>query len=94
VQLGQVPARRQAGLLEQAADRLGHLPRVDLAEPELHGGVPVAVRGAHGGDHARPGLDDRDRHDLPGLVEDLGHAELGAQDPLDLLAHVGKFLRA
>src|SRR5580693_4946255 len=86
-QLGNVPARGQAGLLEQPADRLGHLARVDLAKAELHGRVPVPVRSAHAGYHARPSLHDRDRHDLPGLVEDLGHAELGAQDPFDLLSH-------
>jgi hypothetical protein len=86
-QLGDVPARSQAGLLEHPADRLGHLARIDLAEAELHGRVAVVAGGAHAGHHARPGLDHRDRHDLPGVVEDLGHAKLGAQDPFDLLAH-------
>src|ERR1700747_813981 len=86
-QLGQVPARGQARLREHAADRLGHLARIDLAEAQLHGRIPVGGRGPHGGHHARPGLHDRDRHDLPGVVEDLGHAKLGAQDPFDLLAH-------
>src|SRR6185437_5491915 len=86
-QLGDVPTRSQAGLLEHPADRLGHLARIDLAEAELHGRVSVVAGGAYAGHHARPGLDHRDRHDLPGVVEDLGHAKLGAQDPFDLLAH-------
>src|SRR5689334_17447201 len=86
-QLGHVPARGQAGLLDHPADRLGHLARIDLAEAELHGRVAVVVGGLYAGHHARSGLDHRDRHDLPGVVEDLGHAKLGAQDPFDLLAH-------
>src|SRR6201992_1422455 len=86
-QLSQVAAGRDAGLGEQPGDRLGHLARVDLAKAELHGRVAVTVRRAHGGNHAGAGLDDGDRRDLPGLVEYLGHPELGAQDPFQLLGH-------
>src|SRR5438876_845977 len=82
----QVPAGCHPGLGEVAGHRLGDPARVDLAVTELHGGIAVGVRGAHRGHHARTRLHDRDRDDLPVVAEDLGHAELGAQNALDVLA--------
>src|SRR6201992_2836903 len=72
---------RPARLLKQARHRLGDLAGVDLPEADLDSGVAVVVRGADSRDHARACQHYRDRHYLPGFVEDLGHAKLGAQDP-------------
>ena len=83
-QLGDVATRGDTGLGELARDGLVHLAGVDRAEGELHGVVAVVGLGTDLGDHVRPGLDDGDRDDPVVLVEDLGHAELGAQDALDL----------
>ena len=58
--LGDVAARRDAGLLEVARERLGHLARVDGAEGELDGGVAVRLRRAHLGDDVGADLDDGD----------------------------------
>src|SRR5262249_42751050 len=66
--------------------RLIHLARVDGAVRELDGRVAVAVRGADLGDHAGSGLNHRHRDNLV-VVPDLGHAELGSQDALDLPVH-------
>src|SRR5690606_4028196 len=87
-QFDEVAARRDAGLLEVTRARLVHLARVDLPEPELHGGVAVLLRAADLGDDARPGLDDGHRNDPALIVEDLGHAELLAQDALPLRTHL------
>src|SRR5690606_7768985 len=86
-QLDQVPPWRHTGLAEVAGQRPVDLPRIDRAVRQLHGRVPVAIRGAHLGDHARPGLHHGDRDDLV-VVPDLGHAELGAQDALYLPVHL------
>ena len=81
-QLDEVPARGDVGRLEVAGDRLGDLARVDLPVGELDGGVAVLLLRADLGDDARPGLDDGHRNDPVVLVEDLGHAELLAQNAL------------
>src|SRR5699024_7515142 len=69
-----------ARLGELARDGLGDLTGVDRAEGDLHGVVAVGLFTSDPGDDARPGLDDGHRDDPVVLVEDLGHAELGAQD--------------
>ena len=64
--------------LEVERDRLG-----DRLERELDGLVAVGRLRAHRDDGAGPRLDHGDGVDVPGLlVEDLGHAELPAEDPL------------
>jgi hypothetical protein len=52
----------------------------NLAKGELHGCVTVALSIAHGGDLAGAGLDHRYRDNRAVLAEDLGHAELLAED--------------
>ena len=83
--LHDVATRGHAGLLEVAGLGLVGLTGVNLAVGDLDGVVAVHVLGAHLGHDARPGLDDGHRDDPVLLVEDLGHAELGAQDALDLV---------
>ena len=73
-------------LREVAGLRLVDLAGVDRAVRELHGGVPVRVLGAYLGHDARAGLHHGHR-DNAVVVPDLGHAELGAQDPLHLPVH-------
>src|SRR5690606_7257872 len=79
-----VPARGQVVLAQVVAERLVDLARVDLPVAELDGGVAVGLRGPDARHDARTGLQDRHGHDLARFVEDLGHAELLAQDSLDL----------
>src|SRR5699024_682374 len=94
-QLDQVPARGDPGLGVVAGDGLVDLARVDGAERQLHGLVAVPLCGAHLGHHARPRLDDGHRDDPVVLVEDLGHAELVAQDAFDLgVSHLLEFSAA
>src|SRR2546430_1889020 len=81
-QLDEMPARSDVGRLEMAGDRLGDLPRVDRPVGELDGAVAVLLRRPDLGDDAWPGLDDGNRHDPVVLVENLGHAELLAQDAI------------
>jgi hypothetical protein len=81
-QFGQVPARVDSGGVELTGDRLIDLARADLAVGQLDGAVPVAFGGADPGDDVRPRLDDGDRYDAVVLVEDLGHAQLRAEDSL------------
>src|SRR5262249_26469291 len=85
-QLDDVPPGRHVGLGVVAGVRLVHLARVDLPVGELDRAVAVLVRGTDLGDHARAGLHHGDR-DNPVVVPHLGHAELGAQDALDLPVH-------
>src|SRR4051794_36562011 len=87
-QLHQVAARRDVGGLEVAGHGLGHLARVDLTVGELDGGVAVLLLGTDLGHDARPGLDDGHRDDPVVLVEDLGHAELLAQNPCLVVRHL------
>jgi len=81
-QLGEVAARRDAGLLEVAGEGLRHLARVDLAVGDLNGAVAVDLGGAQlrhdvGGD-----LDDGQGNELVVRVPDLRHAELLTQQTL------------
>ena len=76
-----MPVRADARLREMAALRLRDLAIGDRIPRELHGRVAVGVRRAHGDDRARAGLDHGDGRDGPDLlVEELGHAELLADD--------------
>jgi hypothetical protein len=93
-QLDQVPARRHASAREMPGLWLVHLARVNLAVAELDGRIAVGVRRSHCGHDARACRHDGHRHHPPVVSEDLGHAELGAQDSLDLLGHFGASLRA
>ena len=79
-ELDQVAHRRRAGLLQVALLGLGQLALLDLAEGELHGGVAVALGVADRGHLAGTGLDHGHRDDGAVLAEDLGHAELLAED--------------
>ena len=73
------PAR--ARLAELAEARLGHLALGNRIEGELHGLVAVRVDRLDTNDRARARLDHRHRRHLARLrVEELGHAELLADD--------------
>lgn len=80
-----VAARGEVVLTQVIAERLVHLARVDVAVAELNRGVPIGLRGTDASHDSWAGLQHRHRHNFAGLVEDLGHAELFAQDSLDLL---------
>ena len=80
-QLGQVLRRVGVRRLQVTELGLGEPLRLGFAEGELDRGIPVTL-GSLDLDHTTgPGLDDGDRNDPVSLVEDLGHAELSAQDP-------------
>src|SRR6266542_538475 len=85
-QLDDVPARRDTRLGEVSGLRLVHLAGVDGAVRQLDRGVPVLLGRADRGHHTRAGLHHGHR-DHAVVVPDLGHAELGAQDALDLPVH-------
>ena len=94
--LGDVAARGHAGLAEVTGGRLGDLGAVDLAEADLDGVVAVLLGGADLGHHVGAGRDHGHGDDAVVLVPGLGHAELGAQQSLDVAfegAHVSN-LRA
>ena len=78
-------ARGYASLLEVSTNRLVCLAWVDFAKGDLDGAVAIGFGGANLGDNAWPCLDDGNRHNAVVLVEDLGHAELLAQNALDLV---------
>ena len=83
--LDEVLGRSDAAFREVTLHRLADARLFDLAEAELHGRVPVPLRGSDLRDDARPRLHDGDR-DRPAFIgEDLGHAQLLAQDRF----HVG-----
>ena len=82
-ELDEPAVRADLELREMAELALRELAVGDGVERELHGVVAVLARELHLHDGARPGLDHGDRGDSPGLrVEDLGHAELSAEDSL------------
>src|SRR5690606_9558170 len=90
-----VAARGEVVLTQVIAERLVHLARVDVAVAELNRGVPIGLRGTDASHDSWAGLQHRHRHNFAGLVEDLGHAELFAQDSLDLLGrHVFSVLQS
>ena len=71
-----------AGLLAVARLGLGQLLLRDFFKSQLDGGIAVLLHGLllHHGAGAR--LNDGDRDDLTGFVEDLGHTHLLADDGL------------
>ena len=84
-----VPADARLAKVPQLA--LRQLPVGDGLERELHGFVAVSAMGPNGDHRARPGLDHGDGLDVAGLlVEDLGHAELPAQDPFHAAASLSR----
>ena len=59
---------------------LGHLFQRDIAETDLDSLIAVVFEGLLLDNDARAGLNDRDRNDLAGSVEDLRHVDLLADD--------------
>src|SRR5690606_1099434 len=86
--LDEVTTGGDVRLGEVALEGLVHLARVDVAEGDLDGLVAVDVVRADLGDDVGAGLDDGDRNNTVVLVPHLRHAELLAQDALDLLSHL------
>jgi hypothetical protein len=84
--LAQDARRRDVGLLEVAGARLGHVLLHGL-EAELQRVVAVGRLAPDLDDRARPRLDHRDRHVVAIVTEDLGHADLAA-DQRFLPGHV------
>src|SRR5690606_14749032 len=74
--LRDMTARRDAGLLEVAGERLGDLAGIDLTGGELHGAIAVHLRGAQLGHDVGGDLDDGHRNETVVLIPDLRHAEL------------------
>src|ERR1700693_4723628 len=66
-------------LVEVALHGLGHSGCLDSPEDQLNGVVSVIGDRLDLRDNARPGLDDRHRYG-PGVLEDLGHAQLLSED--------------
>src|SRR5699024_11205530 len=83
--LGDVAAGGHASLLEVTRQWLGHLTWVYFAEGDLDRVVASGLDGEQLGKHARYSFHDGDRDNTVFLVEDLSHAELGAQNALDLV---------
>src|SRR6188472_4767336 len=73
---------RDTGFLEVSGTGLGQLLGLDSAETELDGRVPIVIRRADLGHHARPSLDNSHGDNAVVLIPELGHAELGAQHAL------------
>ena len=95
--LDQVATGGGARLGEVAGARLVHLAAVDLAEAELDGVVAVGLGQADLGDHVGGRRDHGDGDDAVVLVPELGHAELGAQQTLQVAFKSGghrRILRA
>ena len=69
-----------ARLGQVAALGLGELALSDFLEAELDGVVALLVSRLLLDDDAGAGLDNGDRNDLAGLIEDLRHADLLADD--------------
>src|ERR671910_197137 len=78
-----VPGGLATVLVEMTLLGLGQALRTRRAEGELDRRVAVLLLALDLRDEARPGLDDRDR-DRARVVEDLGHAQLRPEDPLDV----------
>jgi hypothetical protein len=82
-ELDEPAVRADVVLAEVPELRLRELALRHLVEGELDGVVAVGVGGPHGDDRAGACLDHRYGRDGAGLlVEDLRHAELSPQDPL------------
>ena len=81
--LGQVAlAVLEAGLLEVAQLGFGELLVFAVFERQLDRRRAVALGGAHPCDRTRPRFDDGHRDAIAVVVEELGHAELLADDAL------------
>ena len=79
-ELFEVLDHAHAGLLQVACLGLAQLSLGHFAVTELDSVVAFLFLGHLLHDHAGAGLDDSDRNDLSGLVEDLRHADLLADD--------------
>jgi hypothetical protein len=79
-ELGEMPQRRRAGLLQMAEPCAREPLLANIAEGELHRVVAVAIGRADRRDVARPRLDHGHALDPAVLLEDLRHAELPAED--------------
>ena len=82
--LGEVTAGGDASLLEVARGGLFTLRGSICAVGDLDGVVAVGLGGADLGDDVRRDLDDGDGDELVVLVPDLGHAELRAEQALEV----------
>ena len=84
VQTELVQHAQRAGfrLVEVALLGLGELALTDFVEAQLNGGVAFLFDCLLLDHFAGAGLNDRDGHDLALLIEDLGHADLLADDGL------------
>jgi hypothetical protein len=56
-----------------------------FAETQLHGAISLMVQAADLSDKARPSFDERNRHSVPLLVENLGHPDFLADKPFEHL---------
>ncbi|BAF53575.1 hypothetical protein cgR_0606 [Corynebacterium glutamicum R] len=83
--LGDVAAGGNACFLEVTSQWLVHLAWVDFAVGDLDGVVAIGLNGANLGNYAWTRFNDGNRNNAVLLVEDLSHAELGAQNALDLV---------
>src|SRR4029450_6347290 len=85
-ELDEVPVRLRVRLLQMADAGLRDLPLGNLVERELDGLVAVGLLGLELDHGAWAGLDHRHRRHLTALlVEELGHSEFSAPDPLHRL---------
>src|SRR5699024_2690789 len=82
-----VAAWGDTSLCEMAGCWLVCLAWVDLAIGDLDSVVAIVFYGANLGHNAWPSLDDGHRYNAVFLVKDLSHAELLAQNALDLVSH-------
>src|SRR5690606_15011399 len=80
--LDQVATRGHTGLGEVTGHRLVDLACLDLAEADLDGVVAIGLGLADLSHDVGRGSDHGDGNNLVVLVPHLGHAELGAQQPL------------
>jgi hypothetical protein len=84
-ELDELAVRTDLELREVPELALRELAVYDGVERELHGVIAVSVRELHLHDRAWTGLDHGDRRDSTRLrIEDLGHAELSAENSLGL----------
>ena len=71
-----------AGLLAVTQFGFGELALGDFIEAQLNGNIAVLFRGLFLHDGAGACLNDSDRDDLAGFIEDLGHTQLLADNGL------------
>ena len=75
-ELGELHFRLDIGDGEAAALGLRHVLDLGAADAELQRGIAVLFLGAMRDDLAALDLEDRDRHVIPRVGEDAGHAQL------------------